>query len=360
MSLFSPVVGVFIDKFPSRKGPLVLGLIAQLASLGAIALSTGLPLLYFSSVLQGAAGALLNITALSTLADIVGSSNMGKTVGVSGPIMKAGSLAGPMVAGLLLSKVGYWRAWTVPIALIILDLLLRLTVMERPRTPGAQPIVETLSSDHSPTIKTPLLAKFSANGSEQSLIQPLSSIHYFTFVIKQQRIISSIFLTVVFSIASSSFNTTLPLHAQTTFRWGPREVGLLFLALLGPSVMLSPFAGWLRDALGVRRPAMAGTFLAIPSFVLIGHAGNEGVSWLRGDHGKVLLVGALLLAGFAIELTAGTAIIEGTLVIDELAARNPGIFGPRGGYSRYFALTTMLVPVGWLLGPLVSGALNLV
>lgn len=63
--------------------------------------------------------------------------------------------------------------------------------------------------------------------------------------------------------------------------------------------------------------------------------------------------------GVAIELTAGICIIEGTLVIDGLEARTPGIFGPKGGYSRFLSLTSMLYPIGSLVGPLASGFLTI-
>lgn len=58
---------------------------------------------------------------------------MGKTMGIVGPIVKSGAFLGPMVAGVLFSSVGYWRAWSVAIAMIALDLVLRLTMTERPK-----------------------------------------------------------------------------------------------------------------------------------------------------------------------------------------------------------------------------------
>ena len=91
------------------------------------------------------------------------------------------------------------------------------------------------------------------------------------------------------------------------------------------------------------------------------------------------------MMGVAIELTAGICVIEGTrmfqfceavfsqrvgtaanaflgyalVVVDGLEAQTPGIFGPRGGYSRFLSLTSMLYPLGSLVGPLVSGFLTI-
>lgn len=53
-------------------------------------------------------------------------------MGIVGPITGSGAFLGPMVAGVLLSSVGYWRTWSVAIAMIALDLILRLAMTERP------------------------------------------------------------------------------------------------------------------------------------------------------------------------------------------------------------------------------------
>lgn len=53
-------------------------------------------------------------------------------MGIVGPIVGSGAFLGPMVAGVLISSVGYWRTWSFAIAMIVLDLILRLTMTERP------------------------------------------------------------------------------------------------------------------------------------------------------------------------------------------------------------------------------------
>lgn len=44
-------------------------------------------------------------------------------------------------------------------------------------------------------------------------------------------------------------------------------------------------------------------------------------------------------------------------VIDELESKKPGILGPNGGYSRGYSLSNVSFTLGFLLGPLLSGAL---
>lgn len=51
------------------------------------------------------------------------------------------------------------------------------------------------------------------------------------------------------------------------------------------------------------------------------------------------------------------SIIE-TGAVDELEAKQPGIFGANGSYSRTYSLTNLSFATGLLVGPLLSGALT--
>lgn len=53
-------------------------------------------------------------------------------MGIVGPIVGSGAFLGPIVAGVLLSSVGYWWTWSAAIMIIALDLILRLAMTERP------------------------------------------------------------------------------------------------------------------------------------------------------------------------------------------------------------------------------------
>ena len=323
--------------------------------------------LCFSRVFQGAAASLLWIISMATIADTVGSAHMGKTMGIIGPIFSAGALFGPMIGGLLLSSVGYWHTWIAALVMISLDLLLRLAMIDRPKPSAGTPGADTVPSDEarihrgpfttnldkssksntpeascaavppskSPCSKpssrtsampstslypistaaeaTPLLYTFSQPlCPPPPAMEPLSNAGYFLCILRQKRVMSSALITIMLSIVWSSFNTTLALHVQDVFHWGPRQVGFLFLALVLPSVLLGPLAGWVRDRVGVRWPAVAGTSLATPLFFLMGHVGDERFPSMRGELGKAICVGVVILMGFAIELTESICIVEGS------------------------------------------------
>ena len=302
---------------------------------------------------------------MATITDTVGPANMGKTMGIISPIFLTGALFGPVIGGLLLSSVGYWRTWIAPMAMISLDLTLRLVMIDKPKVSNGEPGADEaqpneVSTDTGPcTIKgdeysgsssagtsvapaphpklslsrpsstkssilntaptpsstaeeaAPLLPTASDFSPLPSPIKPLSEVESFRYILRQRRIISSFFITFTLAIAHNSFGATLALHVQDVFHWGPRQVGFLFLALVAPSVMLGPLAGWLRDAIGVWWPTLAGTGMATPLFVLIGYVGDERFDWMQGEYGKGICVGALLLMGIAIELSECICTIEG-------------------------------------------------
>ena len=128
-------------------------------------------------------------------------------------------------------------------------------------------------------------------------------------------------LSIILSTAYNSFNATLALHVEKKFQWGPAQVGYLFLALVGPSALLGPPVGWLRDSIGVRAPTILGTGLATLSYVLIGLAGSGRFALTPGlEAEKGIYIGGLVMMGIAIELTAGICIIEGTSMFESFEA----------------------------------------
>ena len=321
--------------------------------------------LCLTRIFQGAAASILWVAALTTIADIVGSADIGKTLGIIGPVVSTGSFVGPMVGGLLLSSVGYWYTWLVAVAMIALDLILRLIMVDRPKSSNTAPKADTgvsneaqandvetgtrntdkqsrlnadatshgesilsnstmstarspipnaASAQFPPAIEedtTPLLAK-NTHRPSSSPTKPLSNAEYFRLIFRQRRILSSLIVEVILLSAFTSFNATAALHVQKIFHWGPREVGFLFLALTGPSVLFGPFAGWARDAVGVRWPLSVGTVLAIPLFVVIGLVGDaRSPPWMQGKSGKRVYIGTLALMGVAMELATGTCMVEG-------------------------------------------------
>lgn len=82
-----------------------------------------MPLLFLGRIGQAASGTILWVVGFATLSDTVGAKQMGMTTGILTAFVSLGTSAGPMLAGVLLEKVGYWSAWTSAIAIVSVSTL---------------------------------------------------------------------------------------------------------------------------------------------------------------------------------------------------------------------------------------------
>lgn len=62
------------------------------------------------------------IVGYATMADTVGTKNIGKATGITTAAVSAGTLAGAMMAGILVDTVGYWPAWSLSILVVSFSL----------------------------------------------------------------------------------------------------------------------------------------------------------------------------------------------------------------------------------------------
>lgn len=94
-------------------------------------------ILFAGRLVQAIASAFIWVVGYATIADNVQPEHLGKTYGVISLVVAAGTSAGPMVAGILFEVGGYWLAWSSAFAIILVDIVLRMLMLERPKqTPG--------------------------------------------------------------------------------------------------------------------------------------------------------------------------------------------------------------------------------
>lgn len=80
--------------------------------------------------LQGLSGAAVWVAGLALVVDTVAEDRVGEAMGYTTMGMSVGSLLGPAAGGVLYDKLGFYGAFYVPIALIVLDIVLRLVMIE--------------------------------------------------------------------------------------------------------------------------------------------------------------------------------------------------------------------------------------
>ncbi|CAI7641873.1 unnamed protein product [Penicillium manginii] len=364
--ILTPLVAIAADKTPSRKTPLIIALIVCLGGTILVALTPNLWSIYVGRILQGVSGSAAWIICLAMLTDSAKEGQVGRMMGISMSVVLSGTVGGPSVAGGLLQWAGYWPAWSVPIGLILINIVARIVTKDLPKpsaisTPPSRSGISTDGQDLSgerdvETAETSPLLSQSANAHDapcEDKDDPQNAeVSFYYEMLGDCRILSSISTTILFSILIAGFNTTLPVHLRTIFNWGPSDVGIMFLLLRVPAIILGPLMGWARDHIGLRYPTTIGWALLAPLMLCLAiPTGPE-------NHGKAFYITCLTCTGFVTTLVQGAGVLHTITILKDIESRRPYIFGPNGGMSRVFAINEVAFNAGLMLGPLLSGMLS--
>jgi MFS family permease len=318
------------------------------------------------------------------LVDTVEPERRGQMLAFAMSVITCGTVVGPAIAGTMLQLFGYWAAWSVPLVLLGLDAIARLAMVESapPPTPTdktddhletpepqesdrllSAPAdgYETMNQPRRKSAKTQVTTRSPSN----SFLEPWSdelvtipSPGFYRTMLLNPGIMAGLANTFGQSLIVAAFDTTLPLFLSNTFGWGSMPVGLIFLGLQGPIIVLGPVIGGMRDRLGCRLPTVLGWIIVAPFLMLLALVGRPEISWAAsGFGGEILVVVCIAGIGLGFLLIRGSGGFQVISVAKELEDENPGIFGPNGANSKVCALLEMAFNVAMLLGPLISGSL---
>lgn len=147
--LASPISGILADKFSSsRQLPFLLGLVLSLLSTILLAVGKSVPVLAIARLLQGASGGVVWTIGIAILIETVGQENLGKTMGTIFSFITVAGLFSSLIGGALYSKTGYMGVFGVGLALIVVDFIMRLLMIEKK-------VAEHYFSEHSPEPSPP-------------------------------------------------------------------------------------------------------------------------------------------------------------------------------------------------------------
>jgi MFS transporter, DHA1 family, multidrug resistance protein len=139
--LAKPIMGRTSDRYGRR--PLIIGGIVLCAlSFGAIPMLRDFYLLLVTAALFGLGEALVTSSTAALVADICQERHFGTAMGTFGTIFDVGHAAGPIIAGLLLARLGYLPSfWIMAVApLVSIPIFLWTVTLEGHPTPEAQEI----------------------------------------------------------------------------------------------------------------------------------------------------------------------------------------------------------------------------
>lgn len=90
-----------------------------------------MPVLIVARALQGLSAAAVWVVGLAIISENVAPERVGEAMGHTTIALTWGFLLGPLIGGLVYEKFGYYVTFTVPAALIIVDIVMRFAMVEK-------------------------------------------------------------------------------------------------------------------------------------------------------------------------------------------------------------------------------------
>jgi len=270
-----------------------------------------------------------------------------------------GSLAGPLLGGVVYANAGYYAVFSMGFAIIGLDIFLRLMMVEKSvakqwSSPTENPQSNDFRSgqDSSGDEIQPASVATEAQESEKTSVKPLPKwtqrLPPLITLLRVPRVLVAIFGCFVVSTSLASFDSSLPLFVKNTFGWTSTGAGLIFISLVVPA-LFSPLVGGFSDKFGSRFITSAGLLGAVPFWVLLRLVAHDSIGQ------KVLLSALLVFIGCCMTLVMAPlmADIDHAVALEE--KKRPGSMGKRGAAAQGFGLFNLAFALGTLIGPLWAG-----
>lgn len=275
--------------------------------------------LFLGRILQAVAGSGAWVIGLALLTHNVAGEHLGKVLGLAMSFVSAGILSGPVVAGIMLELTGYWIAWSIPFAILILDVIARLIMIE-PRA-----YERPSSSDRSSVKSNPGSSIEGSSGAEETtalLPKPDPSNDettgrgFYRIMLCDMRVIAGLTCMLLNSMLMTSMNNTLPVHLREIFGWGSMPTGLIFMCIQLPPILCGGLFGWIRDRCGLKIPTTLGWVLCAPLIFCLGIPGHDKFPWAGKDTaGEKMFIGCMIAFGISSLLVRGAGPVQLTCKI---------------------------------------------
>ncbi|KAL2863393.1 MFS transporter [Aspergillus lucknowensis] len=374
--VFSPPAGYIADRIESRRWPLILGLVALAASTALLCIGTHIGLWIAGRLCQGASGAVVWTVGCALLVDTVDKEGLGQALGYIGMGLTFGAMGGPLIGGALYEHGGYYSVFALAFALIVLDIVFRVVMIERKdavkwlpfedsqtvrqtekrETPRVDPHT-TVDIEHQKGPRDPSEAPITEPSSSHSATQGTSSQSpekkrksALCTLLASSRILVCLWAYFILSVLLTSFDSVLPLFVEETFRWQQTAQGLIFLPLTIPHI-IDPVVGYINDQYPRSRRYIAGGafFAAIPVLVLLRLVRNNSTQHI------VLLCALLSLVGLCLAAMSAILLVEVSYVVREKEENTPEIWGKGGAMALAYGFLNSAFAGGSLVGPFLTG-----
>lgn len=264
-------------------------------------------------------------------------------------IVAVGELAGPPLGGIVYSSWGFDGILIISLGVLAVDLILRLMMKEKPTASGGENKLG--NGDASLGYGTIESAPASAGpaSSQQPACKPLFPI---ALCLRDPQLLAALFLSFVQYFILGSFDSTLSLEVSERFGLSPEQVGVVYLSLVIPMLVLAPIFGSLVDSIGPRVVAVVGygcfsVALALAGLVMILHDRHP-------TFGVGTFIVLLSIQGVCIAAVSTPSVVQAKMVVEAAVEKDPARFGPRGATGQMFGLNTLVSSFGLLMGDYFS------
>ncbi|KAJ5899991.1 hypothetical protein N7495_004735 [Penicillium taxi] len=346
----SPVVGYLCDKYRARKAPLIFGFIAIVLATLLFIFSRQPMLLLVARVCQGLSGAVVGVLGLSMIAETATPEHLPAYMAFGSASLTWGMFCGPMAGGVLFAKFGTAGAFGFPIALLIVDIILRLLILEEDQDVSTD--AESCFESDYPQEAAPLLKGDIPGGDSLRLSYFMNTT--FLGLMLSVLVISSVLSAYESVNPAPQFiptqlteMQTLPLYVMKTYHWTSIGAGFVFLPVTIPSFLSISVVHYTRH-FKPRNIVLTGFLLmVVPTIAL---------RWTHTNTIKheVILVCLLFVIGMC--MTTVQAITMGDVphAVQKITDLH-GISDESSGQGRAYAFCNMAFAAGQAVGPVLGG-----
>ena len=318
---FSPVWGWYADRTRARGRSFLMGLVALIGATGLLCVGNSIAIIVAGRLLQGVSTALVWTVGLAIVSDTVGKDHVGEAMGWIMMGMGIAIFTGPMLGGIVFAHGGYYAVFGMTFGLIVLDIVMRLLMIEVNVAQKYLSREDTTEADAEPKNPPPALTDITASR------HPSSNLPTLLVLLHSPRLLSGLWGCMVVALLLTSFDSVLPLYVHQIFGWDSTGAGLIFLPICIPS-FLEPLIGRLGDRIGSRWIVVLGFVLALPFFVLL------RLVWYDSIQQKVLLCALLFCIGLAVSCVLPPLLAEVSLIVTDREREEPGVFGTKSAFAQ--------------------------
>lgn len=276
-------------------------------------------------------------------------------------VTAVGTQSAPTIGGVLYKKSGVTGVFGLAVALLVVDFVMRLIVIEKKVAAKYEEYQQINSNEDNadeddedePDEESPLLDNnnkdhYRLDPPKNWLIKHVPILACF----KDPALIAALWLGFVQAMFLGSFDSTIPTVAEDYYDFDSLKVGVLFLALGIPDLIMGPPGGWAVDKYGTKPVATFSCVWLTPLFFVLRVIKPGGEDQIK------LWAALLAIIGIGMGIFGAPSIVESGAVAERYYKANPDFFGNSGPYAQLYGLSSMCFCAGLALGPVMAGTLK--